>query len=206
MSEFKGAIANKLQGILHAYFPALSAHGPYPETLARWDELLQSRPLAAFGGSDAHGTVYHLGPLSREVQPYSYLFRALNTHLLTDEPLTGLVDRDRAIVYRALRAGRGFLGNEQVHPIAGFTFWARSGSAFATMGEEIELSERVALHVTSPARARLRLLRDGKVVAAAHADRLSLVGRHPGVYRVEALRRHTGRWRGWIYSNPIYVR
>ncbi|MBN1661064.1 MAG: CehA/McbA family metallohydrolase [Anaerolineae bacterium] len=206
MSEFKGAIANKLQAILHAYLPALSAQGPYPETLSKWDELLQSRPVAALGGSDAHGTLYHLGPLSREVQPYHYLFRALNTHLLVSEPLTGEIDHDRALIYHALRTSRGFLGNEQIHPIAGFSFWADSGPAFATMGEEIELSERVALHVTSPARAHLRLLRDGQVVAAAHANRLHLVGRHPGIYRVEALRHHAGRRRGWIYSNPIYVR
>jgi hypothetical protein len=206
MSEFKGAIANKAQAILHAYVPALSAQGPYPETLARWDELLRSRPVAAFGGSDAHGTVYHLGPLSREVQPYSYLFRALNTHLLVDEPFTGHIDHDRALVYHALRAGRGFLGNEQLHPIAGFSFWARSGAALATIADEIELSERVAIHVTAPAPCRLRLLRDGQVIVAAHTDRLHVIGRHPGVYRVEALRRHGGRWRGWIYSNPIYVR
>jgi len=28
----------------------------------------------------------------------------------------------------------------------------------------------------------------------------------PGVYRIEAHRRHLGRLRGWIYSNPIYVK
>ena len=126
-------------------------------------------------------------------------------HLLVDELLTGVVEHDRALVYRALRAGRGFLGNEQIHPLAGFSFWAGSGDALATMGEEIELSSRVELQVSCPAGARLRLLRDGQVVAAAQADRLNLVSQRPGVYRVEAHRRHAGRWRGWIYSNPIYV-
>ena len=28
----------------------------------------------------------------------------------------------------------------------------------------------------------------------------------PGVYRIEAYRRYLGRRRGWIFSNPIYVR
>jgi hypothetical protein len=27
-----------------------------------------------------------------------------------------------------------------------------------------------------------------------------------GVYRIEAYRRHLGRRRAWIFSNPIYVR
>jgi hypothetical protein len=28
----------------------------------------------------------------------------------------------------------------------------------------------------------------------------------PGVYRIEAYRRYLSKRRGWIYSNPIYVR
>ncbi len=205
MSEFKAVLKNKALAVLHAYFPALSISGPYPEALEKWDGLLQSRPVAAFGGSDAHGTVYHLGPLSKAVQPYDYLFRCVNTHLLSEDPLTGDLERDKAIVYGALRRGQGFLGYEQPGPIAGFAFSIESGGEQATMGETLTLRCTAKVRVCAPGPARFRLLRNGKVVAQDHGDSLTLMTPHPGVYRVEGHRRYWGRWQSWILSNPIYV-
>jgi hypothetical protein len=161
--------------------------------------------VAVFGGSDAHGTVYHLGPLSRAVQPYDYLFRSVNTHLLAEDNLTGNVEHDKTVIYSALRAGRGFLGNEQLGEIAGFTFCARSSESVATMGERLELRKAVELRVAAPATAWLKLLRDGKVIAEHRGRSLALLTPRRGVYRAEAHRRHAGRRRGWIFSNPIYV-
>lgn len=206
MSEFKSVLKSKAQAVLYAYAPSLAIKGPYPETLEKWDALLMVRPVPVFGGSDAHGTVYHLGPLSREVQPYEYLFRCINTHLLVEEPLRGSLKHDSAAIYRALGAGRGFLGYEQPAPIAGFTFWARSGDQEAVMGESLALEEKVELRVSAPGSARLRLLRDGRVVAETDGDRLALFSHQAGVYRAEAHRRYRGRRRGWIFSNPIYIR
>ena len=206
MSEFKSVLKNRAWALLYAYLPALAIVGPYPETLKRWDELLRTHPVSALGGSDAHGTVYRLGPLSRPVQPYDYLFRCINTHLLTEEPLTGDLEADKARVYGAMRTGRGFLGNERLGAIAGFTFWARSGDHEATMGEVLSLQRALELRVTAPAPATLRILRDGEVAASSRGKELALLTPRPGVYRAEAHRWFAGRRRGWIYSNPIYVR
>jgi hypothetical protein len=206
MSEFKSVLKNKAQALLYAYAPTLAITGPYPETLKKWDELLQERPVSVFGGSDAHGTVYHLGPIAREVHSYEYLFRCINTHLLSEEPLSGDLEHDRTLIYRALREGLGFLGYEQPAPIAGFAFWAHSRDQEATMGESLALHREVELRVSAPSPAWLRLLRDGQVVAETYGDQLVLLSHRPGVYRVEAHRRFRGRRRGWIYSNPIYVR
>jgi hypothetical protein len=205
MSEFKSALKSKAHALLYAYAPALAISGPYPETLQKWDELLQTGPIAAFGGSDAHGTVYHLGPLSRPVQPYDYLFGCINTHLLSEEPLSGELDHDKAVIYGALRGGRGFLGYERPAAIAGFAFSARSGGAEATMGETLALKSTVELRVRLPVPAQLRLLRDGRVVTESRGEQLTLLSHLPGVYRVEAYRRYAGRKRGWIFGNPIYV-
>lgn len=73
------------------------------------------------------------------------------------------------------------------------------------MGEVLPLQETVELRVSAPGPARLRLLRNGQVVAQAVESRLVSISHVPGVYRVEAYRRHAGRERGWIFSNPIYV-
>lgn len=206
MSEFKSVFKHKASALVYAYLPGLAIVGPYPETLRKWDELLKTRPVSVFGGSDAHGTVYRLGPLSRAVQPYDYLFRCVNTHLLTEEPLSGDVEADRATVFGALRTGRGFLGNERLGAVAGFTFWARSGDQEATMGEVLSFQRAVELRATVPSKATLRILRDGEVIAKARGRQLALLTPRPGVYRAEADRWFAGRRRGWIYSNPIYVR
>ena len=206
MSEFKAVLKNKAQAILYAHRPELAITAPYPETLQMWDKLLASKRVSVLGGSDAHATTYHMGPIEREVLPYDYLFRCINTHLLSGQPLTGDVELDKATIYKALKAGCGFVGYEQPAPVAGFTFWASSGDKAAIMGQDLDLEDRVELRATTPAEARLHLLRDGETVARTQGDRLALVSHEPGVYRVEAYRRFAGKERGWIYSNPIYVR
>lgn len=206
MSEFKATLKNRVGAVLYAYRPALSILAPYAETLSKWDQLLRTHSVAAMGGSDAHGTTYHLGSLSRTVQPYDYLFRCVNTHLLSEQPLTGDLERDRATIYRALKAGSGFVAYERLAAPDGFSFWARSGASEATMGETLILKSALELRVTVPARASLRLLRYGQVLARTQGRELALMTPKPGVYRVEAYRRLAGRLRGWIFSNPIYVR
>ena len=74
------------------------------------------------------------------------------------------------------------------------------------MGSEAPASPRT-FRVRVPARADLRLLRDGSPVAsAAGAMELRHEAGDPGVYRVEARRQAHGRSRTWIVSNPIYLR
>jgi hypothetical protein len=101
--------------------------------------------------------------------------------------------------------GHGFLGYERPGAIAGFSFWAQSGGNEATMGESLPFQGMAELRISAPERARLRLLRNGQVIAQTVDSRLVSISHVPGVYRVEAYRRHTGRERGWIFSNPIYV-
>ena len=109
MSEFKNRLPNKAAAILFCYLPRLVMLGPYPDTLAKWDELLQEGKTVAIGGSDAHGVTYHSGPLSTVVQPSLYLFRAVNTHILSREAFNGQLTHDKRVVYDALREGRCFV-------------------------------------------------------------------------------------------------
>jgi hypothetical protein len=206
MSEVKASLRTKAMAVAYAYAPAIVGTGPFRETLDKWDALLGQGRMSVLGGSDAHARRYHVGRLSRVVQPYEYLFRSLNTHLLADRALTGDLGADKETVYGALRSGRSYLGYEQPGATDGFVFWASSGGKEVTMGEELELEGTARLQVELPARAKVRLLRDGNPIAQARDTRLSCICARPGVYRVEAYRRFAGRQRGWIFSNPIYVR
>ena len=207
MSEFKARLWNYPMAILAAYLPSLVIFGPFRETLRRWDELLSSGlPVVAIGNADAHGTHTRLGPLRRVVLPYDYLFRCVNTHLLIDRPLTRDLETDRRLIFKALRAGHCFVAYDLSAPARGFTFTARSGEKMAIMGDELVLRGEVHFEISCPARGAIRLLRDGQVMAVANGRKLIYTGAQAGVYRVEVHRRFRFANRGWIFSNPIYVR
>jgi hypothetical protein len=206
MSEFKARLPNMLRAVLLAYFPQAAMMGPFAETMAQWDELLRTRKVVAICGSDAHAGTYRLGPLAREVFSYKHLFRASNLHILTEEVFNGQVDHDKKVIYGALKEGHCFTAYDLLGDTRGFRFKARSGAAEAIMGDEITLQSQVLFDVSSPRRADIYLLRDGTIVAHTRGKELRYTAREQGVYRVEAYRRYFFRKRGWVFTNPIYVR
>ncbi len=205
MSEFKSYLTGWPAALWAVFFPASVIRGPMPETLAKWDELLQARRTPAIGASDAHAAWYRLGPLKLQVFPYADLFRAVNLHILTQEPFRRDWRKDKPILYGAMGAGHSFVAYDLLGSAKGFRFTASAGEVQMGMGEELKLDDEAILEVRSPLPAELRLIRRGEVVARDRGTRLRYVAREPGAYRVEAYRRHWLRWRGWVYTNPIYL-
>lgn len=187
--------------------PAKYIVGPEPETLALWDELLaQGRRVAGIGNSDAHGTPMSLGPLKREIYPYAFLFRAVNTHLLLPQPLSGDLAHDKALLLRAIGRGNGWVGYDLPHPTRGFRFTGH-GADKGVMGDDVALEMGATLQVRTPARANIRLICHGEVVAQIDNETtLTHIPAEPGAYRVECYIPLEGKLRGWIFSNPIYLR
>jgi hypothetical protein len=103
--------------------------------------------------------------------------------------------------------GHCFIGYDLPASTRGFTFTAQGLEKNVVMGDELSAKNGVTLQAKLPAPAEMRLLRDGQVI---QIWKNKLSGTHittePGVYRIEAYRRYLGKLRGWIYSNPIYVR
>ncbi len=208
LSHLKYALTTWPRAIFNVFFPYFFTRGPDPLTLQKWDELLASgRRVAAIGGSDAHALHYRLGPLRRTIFPYDFHFRALNTHLLLDRPLGDDSRADCGLVLQALGRGRGWVGFDLLAPTRGFRFSAQGREGAAAMGEEIPLAGGVTLQVKLPAAAEISLWRNGrKVQAWKRAERCAHTVTEAGAYRVEVHRFRLGARRGWIYSNPIYVR
>jgi hypothetical protein len=207
MSEFKTYLTSRPAAILAAYFPGIFISGPARETLALWDNLLRDgKPVVAIGGADAHANVYRMGPLRRAVFPYTHLFRAVNTHLLLDAPLSRDLAAAKAQVLNALRAGHAFVAYDMAGECRGFRFTASGRSGQVSMGEEIYLDGPVILRANAPLPADIRLIRDGEQVARVHGRELIYQTRQAGVFRIEMYRRYRVKQRGWVFSNPIYVR
>jgi len=206
MSEFKSYLHNRQRALLLVLCPPIAITGPFPKTLARWDELLSHRRTAAIAGTDVHGNTYNLGPLRRAILPYEHCFRAVRTHIITSQPLKRELEHDRALVYQALKNGSCFVAYDAIGDSRGFRFTALGGGSSAAMGGEISLSGEVEFAVSSPLKADLRLLKDGQVVARERGKILRHAAQEAGVYRVEARRKHLFKSRGWVFTNPIYVR
>jgi hypothetical protein len=208
LSEFKTFLKSKLHGIFYAYFPQFINHGPYPDVLLKWDELLlDGKRTVAIGGSDAHAWPQSFGPLKRVIFPYTFHFRVVNTHVFTSESLTGDSATDRRLVYEAIESGRCFVGYDLPASTKGFRFRAQGREKNAIMGEEIPAKGGVTLQIHAPEAAECRLIKDGRALKEWKRQvNCTLITTDPGVYRVEVYRRYLGRRVGWIFSNPIYVR
>lgn len=205
MSEFKAHLTSVPAALRAAYFPQCMIRGPFPETLAKWDELLQTRRMPAIGTSDAHGITYKLGPLRRQLFPYEYLFRTVNYHALSEKPFTGELDHDKRIVYGAMQGGRGFIAYDLLGDARGFHVTARAGDQEVGVGGTVSLTSDVLFEISSPIKARLRVILNGEMVDWAYTTRMRHRTRLGGVYRIEAQRLIGLRWRNWVYTNPIYV-
>ena len=205
-SGWKNDLMKRVTAVRLALNPEKAITTPEPETLALWDKLLaQGKHIAAIGNSDAHGIEMRFGPIVREIFPYEFLFRAVNTHILLPKPLTGHLETDKRSIYRAVERGNGWVGYDMIHPTKGFRFIGK-GNKKGSMGDEIKLRMGATLQVTTPTKANIRLIRHGELVASAErATHLLHIPTTPGAYRVECLLSHLGQERGWIYSNPIYL-
>jgi len=208
LSELKVEATSLLKGLFYAFFPNFVAHAPIPETVQKWDELTSNRNrIVALGGSDAHALQMHKGPLHRVIFPYEFHFQAINTHVFIPDPLTGDVAVDKRMIYDALASGHCFVGYDLPASTHGFRFKAKGLAHSAIMGDEIPAKGGVTLHAHLPTKADITLIKDGTALGTwRNQQTMTHNTSEPGVYRLEVHRRYLSRKRGWIFSNPIYVR
>lgn len=207
MSRFKDHIQTRQQALGNVFRPEEVIIGPPPRTLALWDQLLSmGHRVVGIGCADAHGTRYTVGPLRHTVFPYDFLFSSVNTHLLTRFPLSGDTQHDKELLYHALQQGRAFIGYDIPGDTRGFRYSAQGQNSSAIMGETIQLGHGVTLQVLAPARARIRIMCYGELIAEErNVENLTHVVRKAGAYRAEVWRAYHDIERAWIVSNPIYV-
>ncbi|MBF0530982.1 MAG: histidinol-phosphatase, partial [Deltaproteobacteria bacterium] len=122
-SCWKTKVRNWPTAFFHYFLRTWTLGGPDPETLAKWDDLGQTRRVSGVGGSDAHAFQAQAGPLTFCIFPYRVAFQAINTHLMLKEPLTGHLDADRDLIIKALSGGSCFIAHDRLYPSQGFDFF-----------------------------------------------------------------------------------
>lgn len=207
------------------FFDGLWSYRTYPDllfarfydrpaaSLKRWDEEITrtGRRLVAIGGADAHANIgFKVGTsgspsFGLQLDPYQRSFRLVRLHVL----LKAGEKLEMQTLLAAVGNGNCFIGYDVFGDSAGFRFTAADGNEQRIMGDEITLDENVRLDVKSPVAGRIQLIREGTVLRdEQNTDRLHLVVREKGAYRVEVYLPQlplVGN-KPWIISNPIYVR
>jgi PHP domain len=208
LSELKIQGKTILHILFYVFFPAFLNHQPPEQHLAKWDELLKSgKKIIAIGGADAHALHVSAGPIHRTIYPYEFHFRGITTHLQTTSGLTGDLEVDKKMIYEAIGAGHCFVAYDLPGSTRGFNFSAQGRDGAALMGDEIPAAGGVTFNIKLPEIAECRFIKDGKLIQTWNSrETCTHISTEPGVYRVEVYRRYLGLRRGWIFSNPIYVR
>ncbi|WP_395943898.1 hypothetical protein [Brevundimonas sp.] len=189
-------------------------------TLTLWDEITPRRRMVGVYAPDIHQAVEVTNSLRLPFPPAADIMHLARNHILTQEPFTGRLTHDRALVLSSIRAGRIYVSLDDIGVGRGFRFSALKADATvdAQMGDEVTAGPVRRFRVDAPEATRaleavIRLIRNGQAVATSPpgASRLDYEDARPGVYRVEivAPKRSLPQAKSdivWIYSNPIYVR
>jgi acetyl esterase/lipase len=170
-----------------------------PLFLSRWDKELAAHPFTGIAANDAHQNQIFNGTT---FDPYAVAFRHVSTHILARE----LKEAD---IRESLVAGRAYVSHDWLCDPTGFSFIAENNLGLFEMGDQIPLSGfgvgGTSMHASLPIPAKLKLIRDGVVVAEDNTAKFAYTPKEPGAYRLEAWLTIDGEERPWIFSNPIYV-
>lgn len=181
-----------------------------PAAIRLWDRGLQSRPLTAIAGNDAHQNVGLLVKtaagrpiLEILLDPYTWSLGFVNTHVLL--PLNAPVTE--ATIINALRTGSTYVAFGAIADPTGFSFHAETAGQAVPPGSQVRRGARLVFQTPGP--ARHVLLRDGTPYRTLEGRRFYIDAGEAGVYRLEVYPLSPPALledRPWILSNAITVR
>ncbi|MDX9745575.1 MAG: CehA/McbA family metallohydrolase [Syntrophales bacterium] len=205
MTDWQSSLQGYTRAFMSYLWPGLFLRGPHPATLRKWDELNRHRRVVGIAECDNHATTKRFWGLSFSVFSFRKAFRFLRTHILTRCPLSGDGVKDKILLIDALRRGNAYFAQESFFPAQGFRFSVGEGDHEAIMGDIFSLDQISRLIVTVPGNGYIRVVRDGVLYYETIGQSASCSIVQPGAYRVEVFVKRHGKYRPWIFSNPIYV-
>ncbi|MGV9006854.1 MAG: hypothetical protein ACOH1H_08975 [Brevundimonas sp.] len=198
---------------MRAYLELGTENAP---TLRIWDTMTQRRRFVGVYAPDIHQSIELWAGKRWSFPPAAEIMRIARNHIVSDEPMSGDFEADRALVYGALRDGHLFVSLDVLADATGFMFAGEHGATKVVMGDELIAEPDTRYSVTLPSTAAAlnavtRVLRNGVVVATSQPGALTYTYEddRPGVYRIESVVMISTAFGAdrevtWIYSNPIY--
>jgi hypothetical protein len=202
---------------LNPSYALLNLYQKPREVLEKWDEQTRTEKMVGIYSADIHGQFrirkrYPIKfPNPERVMPLA------SNHVLLPEPFKRDLAHDKKMLYDALREGHVYIAMDLLGDPTGFLFQGTTGSGGRVlMGDELKKHGPVMLTASlgtrfQPESYRIKLFKDGMLVADSSTAPLKYEAKEEGAYRVEVeLHRRSPLWINetytWIYSNPIYIR
>jgi hypothetical protein len=182
---------------------------------AKWDELLQRRPVAGLCAADTHARVRLAFGKDWHFPGYVPSLEVAREHLLLPPDAGGgnPALASAAELLDALRAGHSYCGLDSLYPSDGFFFRVSSGGSSGGPGDSLHWAGAARLRVSTPPASGIPLIkvfRDGREIDEQRAAEIDEPISGPGRYRTEVFLRQPGvsgfgRWTLWVFTNPVYV-
>lgn len=206
IGDWQRSLGTPWSAALAMLAPARALKGPSETSLERWDTLNGKGRCVIIGELDNHGNDRTVFGFKRRIFPFDFAFRTIRTHVLLEKPLTRDAVSDERMILDALKRGQSYVSLDYWNDPTGFSFTIYNQSAEAHGGGTITRQGETILEAKLPASGRLFLVKDGRRIKEDH-NRAALQWdiTLPGVYRIEAQQSVGGKWRPWIFSNPIWV-
>lgn len=185
------------------------------DNFAKWDELLQQRPVAGICAADTHARLRLGFGHDWRFPGYVPSLKVAREHVLVSSS-SGNGNPSLASgaeILDALRNGHSYCGLDSLYPADGFSFHVSSGDASGGPGDKLHWSGAARLRISTPSGATsplIKIFRDGREITEKEAYTIDEPLPGPGIYRTEVFLRQPGwsggrRWTLWVFTNPVYV-
>jgi hypothetical protein len=185
------------------------------ENFAKWDELLQQRPLAGICAADTHARIRLAFGKDWKFPQYAPSLEVAREHLLMSPDSGGgnPALASAAELIDALKRGHSYCGLDSMYPSDGFSLRIVDTNGSGGPGDILHSAENERLKISVPAGSSLPLIkvfRDGHEIDEQETRLIDEPISGPGRYRAEVFLRQPGltgwrRWTLWIFTNPVFV-
>ena len=206
MTDWQSTLKSLPSALIAYLFPAYVLKGPRDKTLERWDHLNKEGRVVGIGELDNHDTPRKILGITVGVFPFKRAFRFTRTHLLLDNPLKGKAEEDIKALLNALANGRAYVAMEYFRDAKGFSLSLSDFNREVTMGDEFSLKGEALLNVKIPEKGKIHIIHDSRLFAETIDKDITCKILQRGIYRAEVYLKVRGKYRPWIFSNPVYVR
>ncbi|MGV8057753.1 MAG: PHP domain-containing protein [Smithellaceae bacterium] len=206
MTDWQSSLKRYLPSFLSFFFPAFFLRGPRRITLERWDSLNQTKKIVGIGELDNHGSIKRIAGIKIAAFSFNRAFKFIRTHICTQEPLSGNSQKDISLLFNSLRSGSCYVAMEYFQSSQGFSFCIIQNNKEYTMGDSVILADKAQIYISLPALALVRIISNGMLLHEITSKEILQPVKEKGIYRVEAYLKRYGKYRPWIFSNPIFVK
>jgi len=109
-------------------------------------------------------------------------------------------------IHESLAEGHVYLAHDWLCDPTGFSFIAQNALGAFEIGDTAPILGETRLEAILPVPAKIKLLRNGAVIATANDSKIAFDAKEEGDYRLAAWLNVAGEDRPWIFSNPIRIR